>query len=311
LDWILIFQLIILLALVGITANLMSKGTEELERILGRGMTGGVILGVIYALPETIMAIQAVLNGIYNFAIGSALGGNILLFTLGLGFISIFYYIKYRSKIIRLDKDISIEYNSLLIATIILAIAIMYGKLDFFLSFLLIVPYAYYIYKRYSYFADGNVKKEKGSFKRSLTYLLVGGVSLIFLSKYFIITVVSVAKDLNMPLLLISILLTPIAAELEENLTAIKLVYDSPSDVTTAVMNFMGSKLENMTLLLSIIGLWQSISLRSSLVYLLLILVITTITLEILRDRNIKINEGIALLGIYVISITVLLRLSA
>ena len=86
----------------------MAKGTRELEKVFGKGIAGGVILGFVNSLPETIIVFQAIFSGIYSIAISSLLGGNILLFTIGLGFVSIFYYMKYSSKIIKLDKDFNI-----------------------------------------------------------------------------------------------------------------------------------------------------------------------------------------------------------
>ncbi|MEM0188543.1 MAG: sodium:calcium antiporter [Saccharolobus sp.] len=308
----LLLQLVILFTLTGVTANLMAKGTRELEKVFGKGIAGGVILGFVNSLPETIIVLQAIFSGIYSIAISSVLGGNILLFTIGLGFVSIFYYMKYSSKIIKLDKDFHIEYNSLLLATFILIVMIIYGKLDLFLSFLLIIPYAYYIYKRYSdYMGKKDIQIERKSVIKGLVYLLVGSIPLIFISKYFILTIINVSQVLNIPTILLTLILTPIVAELEESLTAIRLISNSPSAATTAIMNFMGSKLENMTILLSIIGLTQTVNLKSSILELLLIVTATVIALGILRDNNIKINEGLTLFGIYATLVTILIRFSA
>ncbi|WP_338599246.1 sodium:calcium antiporter [Sulfolobus tengchongensis] len=307
--WLLILQLIALIILISVSASLMARGTEELEKTFGKGIAGGLILGFINSLPETIIVLFAVLNGSYDIALGSALGGNILLFTLGIGFVSILYYAKYKSGTISLDKDINIEYNSFLMALVIFIVAIIYGRLNYYIAIFLLSPYVYYVYRRYKNYRSEI--KIGGNTIRGLTYVLAGGLPLIFISKYFITTIIDVATIFKMSPILLAVLITPIAAELEENLTAIKLILDSPSSATTALMNFIGSKLENMTLLLSIIGLSQTISLRPSLLYLLLIVAVSVLTLGIIRDRNIKINEGLSLFGIYALSVAILLRFSA
>jgi len=310
--WFLILQLIALLILVALSATLMAKGTRELERSFGKGIAGGLILGFINALPETIIVIQAVLSGFYDIALGSALGGNILLLTLGIGLVSIFYYLKYKSNTITLDYDINIEYSSFLIAVIILGIAVAYGKLNYYIGLFLLSPYIYYIYRRYKTYRNiSKNRKNKGNIIKGLIYVIIGGLPLIFTSKYLVSTISSIASMFNVSPLILAILITPIAAELEENLTAIKLISDSPSSVTTALMNFIGSKLENMTLLLGIIGISQTVSLRPSLLYLLLILATSLLALGIIKDRNIKVKEGLSLFGIYAILIAILLRFSA
>ncbi len=289
----------------------MSKGTIELEKRFGKGIAGGIILGIVNALPETIIVTEAVLNGFYEVALGSALGGNILLFTLGLGVISIAYYIKYRSKVIQLEGEINIEYYSLVVATLVLLVSIIYGQLNVYLSLCLLFIYVFYVFKRYRNYSSRRDLISKNSVKKGIIYLLIGGISLIFITKYFIISVINTAEILGVPTLLITVLLTPLAGELGENLIAVKLISTSPSDATTAIINFMGSKLENMTLLLSIIGLSQTISLRSSILELIMILFATLIFLGILKDKNIKINEGISLFLIYTIFIAILIKFSA
>lgn len=37
-----------------VSAELLAKGADELEDFLGQGITGGIILGFLTALPETI-----------------------------------------------------------------------------------------------------------------------------------------------------------------------------------------------------------------------------------------------------------------
>jgi len=79
-----LIEAIALMLMFWLSAEILSRGIERLERFLGQGMTGGVILGFITSLPETIFVVIATLSGSYDVSLGSAVGGNIILFTIGI-----------------------------------------------------------------------------------------------------------------------------------------------------------------------------------------------------------------------------------
>ncbi|MHA2339073.1 MAG: sodium:calcium antiporter, partial [Candidatus Hodarchaeales archaeon] len=81
----LFFEMVILLILMSVAAELIVKGAEILEHKFGSAFVGAIILGFITTLPELIFVIIAVLAMEQQIALGSAIGGNILLFTLGYG----------------------------------------------------------------------------------------------------------------------------------------------------------------------------------------------------------------------------------
>lgn len=68
-----------------ISAELIAKGADELEEVLGQGITGGILLGFITALPETIFVIIASLGGSLDVAFGSAIGGQYIVVHCGSG----------------------------------------------------------------------------------------------------------------------------------------------------------------------------------------------------------------------------------
>jgi hypothetical protein len=63
------------------SAALISEGAHELERSFGQGIVGGMILGLIETLPETAVVAFSASYGDVGVALGTALGGNVFLFT--------------------------------------------------------------------------------------------------------------------------------------------------------------------------------------------------------------------------------------
>ena len=62
----------------------LSYGAENLSKSFGTRFVGRTILSVATTLPEIAIVIYAVAGGFYSTAIGSAIGSNLLMMTLGL-----------------------------------------------------------------------------------------------------------------------------------------------------------------------------------------------------------------------------------
>ncbi|PSN91655.1 Na(+)/Ca(2+) exchanging, partial [Candidatus Marsarchaeota G1 archaeon OSP_B] len=112
-----VLSLLGVLGALTVAAELIAKGTEELEGAIGQGMAGGVVLGFLTALPETIVVVVAVLNSAGDVALGSAIGGNVILFTLGIGLVGLVYVKKWKSPL-KMVGDYSVEYNFLVLSTL-------------------------------------------------------------------------------------------------------------------------------------------------------------------------------------------------
>ena len=57
-------------------------------------MSDGIVIGLLTALPETILVITASISGHYDITLGSIIGDNVILFTLGIGLVRIIYKLK-------------------------------------------------------------------------------------------------------------------------------------------------------------------------------------------------------------------------
>jgi len=57
-------------------------------------MSYGIVMGLLTALPEIIFTIIASISCHYDITLGSTIGGNVILFTLGIGLVRIIYRLK-------------------------------------------------------------------------------------------------------------------------------------------------------------------------------------------------------------------------
>jgi cation:H+ antiporter len=248
-----------LLAAFGVAAELITRGTEKLEELVGQGMAGGVLLGLMAALPETIFVIIATTLGSYQVAIGAALGGNIILFTMGMGLISVAYFLKWGQNI-TMKEDYQIEFFFLLLATIALILLAVYGRLDLITGVLLFLIYVAYVVYRYSKIHTrirDNLKTTTGRKKMAegAILMLAGVVIIIILSNLFVLQVEQLSGLLGISLLWTALVITPIAADSEELISAYKLVSHGRGGASTAIVSFLGGKLQNNTILLGLIGI--------------------------------------------------------
>ncbi|AWR97877.1 sodium:calcium antiporter [Acidianus sulfidivorans JP7] len=300
-----VLYLIGTLICLGIASELLARGTENLEDSLGQGIAGGLILGLLTALPETIITVLALIEGKYDIALGSAIGGNVILFTFGIGLIGIVYFITWK-KDATITSEYKVENNFLIANSIIMVIILIYGKIDLFSGLILIFLYIYYVYYRIKNREDSNKKEgrkeEKApNYKLSVIELTLGCAIILGFSGYFIDYINIIAKSLNIPEVWLSLILTPIAAELEEKISGIRLAMRREDGASLALISFVGSKIENGTLLLGIIGLFTSFNLYSTLPEYLAAIVANLLGIISLYNRKISKYESMSLILVYFI----------
>ncbi|BBG24790.1 sodium:calcium antiporter [Sulfuracidifex tepidarius] len=310
--YILILETAVLMILTGVCSEMLAIGTEELEKRLDKGMAGGVILGIMTAFPETVFVIFAILDHFYQVALGSAIGGNMILFTVGMGIVSVTYFLKYKASTVKLEKDFSLEIRSLAISIAVFMLVTLYGELNVFTGVLSLVPYVYYVTSRYRAYMSSD-HHEGGNILKGISFLLAGGIPLVIISDLFVSSIENLAIYVNVPPILVSMILMPIAGELEEKISAIRLIVGSPSNVTTAVMSFVGSKIENMSVLTGIIGIFSygGVSIENDRPEFLGVILVTVVATLLMRDRKLGIREGISLILFYFVMIGFLTLTSA
>lgn len=83
----LIVYSLLLLIIMSVASEFLALRSEILEVKFGAGFVGSVILGFITMLPELLFVLIAINEGQVDVAVGSAIGGNILIFTFGYGMV--------------------------------------------------------------------------------------------------------------------------------------------------------------------------------------------------------------------------------
>ncbi len=300
-------SLIIISASLFLLAELLSRATEDLEVLFGQGLAGGVITGIITALPETIVVVESILDNKMSVAISTSIGGNVILFTFGIGIISLVYSIKWK-KDLKMKEDYNVEQRFLLFSTILLSIAILIGYLNVILSVLFILLYVYYVAYRIKHKPRRDLDKEEVNIKKDVLMIVISSVLIVFLARPLVDTIVQFSTELGISPAWFSLFFIPILSDAEELVTGIRLALSKNSEMgSTALVSLIGSKIENGTMLLGIIGLlaWTPIKITSLTVELLTVAIINVVSMIVLLDGNVKKWESLTLLLAYFVVIAV------
>jgi len=285
-----------------VSAELLAKGADELEDFLGQGITGGIILGFLTALPETIFVIVTSLEGSFDVALGSAIGGNVLLFTLGIGLVGLLYALKWRSTL-QISSEYSVENVFLIISSVAMLLVLIYGKLDIISGLLLILIYIIYVVYRVIKFRGERGSRKEGNLVKPIIFIIAGGILIVVFSHYFVDYINEIATMFNVPAIWLSLLIAPIAGELEEKISAFRLIQMSKDGGSLSILSFVGSKIENATVLLGIIGLFTDYKLQVALPEYISALVANIIAIYVLFDKRLRTIESTILIGVYIVMV--------
>ena len=291
-------NLLIVFPVLVLSAELISRGAEKLEKFMGQGMTGGIIMGLLTALPETVFVLIASLKNEPYIAVGSAIGGNVLLFTFGVGLLGLYNFLIWRKDLV-IAEEYSVEHKFLIATTLLLLFILMYGSLNLYTSVPLLAVYAYYAYYRVRKFVKEEKEVEVNEVIKASAYLVVGAFLLILFSGTFIEDVKALSQAFHIPSVWLALILTPLAGELEETITAIRLTTTSDKGGSLAIFDFVGSKIENATVLLALVGIFNSVNLHPAMSEIIATLIANTFAILILMDKRLGLKESIVLLAVY------------
>ena len=289
------------LSLVGLilASFIIGEGGERLSRSLGHSFAGGVILGLVTALPETVLVLSALAVGVSQAAYSSITGANSMLMTLGTGLLGLVYFGLYKRPI-AMKGRYSREVNALLATSLITIVYLVLRPLTgadafrFLIGSVLITVYVYYVISSHSETRRGKEKVDL----LGLAMVLAGGSVVVVLSPEFLESLEAVSKELNIPYPLMVYFLTPIAAELEEKLSAYLMILKSSDNGSLALYSFVGSKLENASLLLGLTLLFAG---TSDSLYLAVLALSNLFGVSVLRDGKLTLLESILGLCLYVL----------
>jgi len=323
-------MMIWVLELVG-ASYLLSYGAEHLSKIFGTRFVGRTLLSVATTLPEIAIVVYAAAGGFYATAIGSAIGSNLLMMTLGLSIMLLIATTRLSKAPL---KEINVKEfqldKYLLIITAVASLIMFIDGFDFIDGVIFSGLFGVYLY-----FAYREMRKEKDDLKAKLTQeqsnsihhgsrkgsikavvtFIAGTIGIFVGAEPFIHALEGVSHDFGVPVAILAIIISPIAGEMPEKISMMILARKGAAGTSIAVANVLGSKILNNTLLFGVAvfaamtyhGFTAEIPVTNMLWYQMIIVTAITIIALIPMLRNkLNIKSGILLLSLYIIGITIM-----
>jgi cation:H+ antiporter len=307
-----------------VSAQLISISSEILEKKFGAGFVGSVILGFVTTLPELFFVYIAVMAMRYDVAMGSAIGGNILLFTLGYGLVILITYAFHKKPIVLDSCYLRDDLWYLLVSTLIITAAALDGIFHLYEGVILIGIYVVYVAHQYHECRRFKIipgddsgetphppeKITRREWAKSGILLLVGGAMLLLAAEPFVIAIEDLSHIMLIPALFLSLVISPMASEMPEKISAFVLSSKSEEGAEIAIANFVGSKVQNNSLLFGMMITVAAVVVGTPIVdtgrdmLLLIVMALTTIVgVKLTYDMKLHPKEGVLSLILYVVAI--------
>jgi len=306
---------------------LLSEGSEHLSERWGGRFVGRTLLSVATTLPEIAIVVAAAKNGSYNVAIGSALGSNLFMMTLGLAIMIIIATTrlsKAPTNFINV-QEFKMDKVLLAITAVIAAITFVNGY-DFIEGILFAGLFAAYLCLAFremkkekrpdlletELHINQEIKKSKKHFSRAMVLFVAGTVGIFLGAEPFVESLQGYGSDVGISVAILAVIISPIAGEMPEKISMIFLARKGSKGVSIALANVLGSKIVNNTLLLSVAifavmaykGFFAKIPGTTLLVdQMILVTVITLVALVPMFRNKLDLRSGVLLLSLYAIGI--------
>ena len=306
---------------------LLSEGAEHLAERWGGRFVGRTLLSIATTLPEIAIVVAAAKDGSYDIALGSALGSNLFMMTLGLAIMLIIA----TTKLSKAPQKF-IDVKQFKLDKILLVITAVIGALLFTNGYDVIDGIIFSgFFGTYLYLAFREMKQEKKEailaselhttheakmskkhFGRSMILFIAGTIGIFIGAGPFVHSLEGVALDSGISVVVLAVIISPIAGEMPEKISMILLARKGANGASIAVANVLGSKILNNTLLLAVAVFaamtYQGFSAKipnTSILeeQMILVTVITIIALVPMFRNKLSLKSGIMLLILYGIGI--------
>lgn len=312
---------------------LLSYGAEHMSKSFGTKFVGRTLLSVATTLPEIAIVVYASAQGFYGTAIGSALGSNLLMMTLGL---SIMLLIATTKLSRHPAKEIDVRQfkldKYLLIISAMVSLVLFIDGFSFIDGIIFSGMFAAYLFLAYremrheraqirakmteqnSVVENGVYHGTRKQFTKAILVFVVGTIGIFVGAEPFIHALEGFAVDAGISVVILAVIISPIAGEMPEKISLMILARKGAAGTSIAVANVLGSKILNNTLLLAVAvfgamayhGFYAHIEATSILWYQMILVTAVTIIAMIPMLRNkLDLRSGILLLALYAIGIAV------
>ena len=263
---------------------ILSYGAEHLSEKFGAKVVGRVLLSIATTLPEIAIVIYAAAQGSFGIAIGSGLGSNLLMMTLGLAIMLIIATTRL-SKAPLKQIDVSTFKNDMifLILAAIISFVLFLDGFNYFDGFIFLGLFAGYIIlslyemriENKDKISNENIRKnsnnnnnnkelivkqnisndtndEKKKFIKAIGTFFLGAVGILFGAEPFIHSLEGLSVEFGISAVVLAVIISPIAGEMPEKISMMILARKGAAGASIAIANVLGSKILNNTLLLAV-----------------------------------------------------------
>ncbi len=311
-----LFSMLLWLGELTVASWILSYGAEHLSEKYGAKFVGRVLLSIATTLPEIAIVTYAAAIGSYGVAIGSGLGSNLLMMTLGLAIMLIIATTRLSIAPLKYI-DVTTFKNDMifLILSAVISFVLFLDGYNYIDGFIFLGLFAGYIVlslyemrienkekvattmnhnANSANSADNDNKKliiEKGisynnkKFIKAMGAFLIGAIGIVLGAEPFIHSLEGFSTDVGMSAVILAVIISPIAGEMPEKISMMLLARKGAAGAAIAIANVLGSKILNNTLLLAVavfpamysFGFYETIEITEILYYQIILVTVVTI----------------------------------
>lgn len=279
-----LFNMLFWLGELTLASWILSYGAEHLSEKFGAKFVGRVLLSIATTLPEIAIVIYAAAQGSFGIAIGSGLGSNLLMMTLGLAIMLIIATTRL-SKAPLKQIDVSTFKNDMifLILAAIISFVLFLDGFNYFDGFIFLGLFAGYIIlslyemriENKDKISNENMRKnsnnnnnnkeliveqnisndtndDKKKFIKAIGTFFLGAIGILFGAEPFIHSLEGLSVEYGISAVVLAVIISPIAGEMPEKISMMILARKGAAGASIAIANVLGSKILNNTLLLAV-----------------------------------------------------------
>lgn len=316
-----------------LASYLLSYGAEHLSARYGGRFVGRTLLSIATTLPELAIVIYAAAEGSYGVALGSGLGSNLLMMTLGLALMLLIATTKLsRAPLKGLDvSGFGLDKLFLILTSVVSALLFIdgYNYVDGVVFSCLFAAYLVLAFRETRTERDRRglaVRAGHGSLRtgasspvlKAAVTFLVGALGIYLGAGPFIEALKGFAKETGVSAVILAVIISPIAGEMPEKLSMVLLVRKGEAGANIAVANVLGSKILNNTLLLAVAvfgamaygGFYSQIAPTPILIaQMVLVTSVTVLAIVPMFRKSVGLKTGAFLFAMYVASILIQFQL--
>lgn len=338
-----LFTMLFWLGELTLASWILSYGAEHLSEKFGAKFVGRVLLSIATTLPEIAIVIYAAAQGSFGIAIGSGLGSNLLMMTLGLAIMLIIATTRL-SKAPLKQIDVSTFKNDMifLILAAIISFVLFLDGFNYIDAFIFMGLFAGYIIlslyemkienrekisnQNIGENSNNNNNKEliveqdisndtnddKKKFLKAIGTFFLGAIGILFGAEPFIHSLEGLSVEIGISAVVLAVIISPIAGEMPEKISMMILARKGAAGASIAIANVLGSKILNNTLLLAVavfaamysFGFDKVIEMTEILYYqIILVTIVTIVAVLPMFRKKIGLRFGFVLLFMYIICI--------